>query len=364
MEAVMVDGRTRRNGVVGAGPVMRAAAPEAPVRFAAGPPPAALMRRAVDDPLSERLREAVLARALDRAMLARTILDKPDPVAAWKAQTSSLFAGRRGKNQPTLLVIDELLSRWGQPGVADTLRFTLQRWLSTYSGSRAAAATALLKEVGSGMEAVAGPKVEAGPARPARPAAKYKTYGMMITGLTKDLANPLAYSGSDAASLQYRAPAHAAQYITTVENGLLMQGGRPVTTPRAFIFVMDGDGTIYSASKGVVVHHSSFISGRPAAAAGSFVAKDGVLESYNGESGHYMPTTDMLDQFKAELESRGVDFTGVKLSAKPMTEAQQEAGRRTRNAFFRLGDAHSVDAEGRVPAGHKGGARPERPGRR
>jgi hypothetical protein len=142
-----------------------------------------------------------------------------------------------------------------------------------------------------------------------------------------------------------------------------MQGGRPVTTPRAFIFVMDGDGTIYSASKGEVVHHSSFISGHPAAAAGSFVAKDGKLESYNGESGHYMATAEMLAQFKAELESRGVDFTGVPCTTKPMTEAQQETGRRTKNAFFRLGGAQSVDAHGIVPAGHKGGARPEAPRR-
>jgi len=291
---------------------------------------------------------------------ARTILDKRDPVAAWKAQTSSLFAGRRGKNQPTVLVVDDLLSRIGEPGVRDTLRFTLRRWLSTYSGSRAAPAAALLKELGSDMESVAGPDVAPAPARPAAPAAKYQTYGMMITGLTKDLANPLAYAGSEQASLQYRAPAHASQYITMVENGLLMQGGAPVTTPRAFIFVMAGDGTIYSASKGVVVHHSSFISGRPAAAAGSFVCKACKLESYNGESGHYMPTAEMLVQFKAELESRGVDFTGVKLTAKPMTDAQQEASRRTKNAFHRLGDARSVDAEGLVAAGHKGGARPPR----
>ena len=99
------------------------------------------------------------------------------------------------------------------------------------------------------MGAVAGPEVEA-PAPRARPAAKYTTYGMMVSGLTKDLHNPLAYAGSEGRSLQYRAAEHSRRYITTVENGLLMQGGRPLDTGRAFIFVMDGDGTIYSASRG------------------------------------------------------------------------------------------------------------------
>jgi hypothetical protein len=294
------------------------------------------------------------------AILARTILDKRSPVAAWKAATSSTFASRRGRNQPTLLVVDELLSRWGEPGVAETLRFTLRRWLATYTGSRAPAARALLKELGDGaMESVAGPEVEALPAR-ARPAAKYTTYGMMVSGLTKDLHNPLAYAGSESRSLQYRAAEHSRQYITTVENGLLMQGGVPLDTGRAFIFVMDGDGTIYSASKGVVTHHSSFISGRPAAAAGSFVATAGKLKSYNGESGHYMPTVEMLAQFKAELESRGVSFDGVKLTAKPLTDAQQAAARIKQNAFHRLGGLQSVDDFGLVPEGHKGGARPAR----
>jgi len=352
----MVDIRMSRDAAVRTKPVM---SPPAPAPAPPAPAPA-LVQRVPSDQLAGLLGAAVLQRAKDQRTLARTILDKRDPVAAWKSATSSLFSGRRGKNQPTVLVVDSLLARIGEPGVRDELRFTLRRWLSTYSGSRAAPAAALLKELGSSMESAAGPEVEAAPARPAAPAAKYQTFGMMITGLTKDLANPLAYSGSEQASLQYRAPAHASQYITTVENGLLMQGGVPVTTPRAFIFVMDGNGTIYSASKGVVVHHSSFISGRPAAAAGSFVCKAGKLESYNGESGHYMPTVEMLAQFKAELESRGVDFTGVKLTTKPSTEAAQENARRTKNAFHRLGGTHSVDAQGLVPAGHKGGARPER----
>jgi hypothetical protein len=330
----------------------------------------ALAERASQDALGPLLARAVSERALaiappasrgGGAVLARTILDKRSPAAAWKAATSSTFAGRRGRNQPTLLVVDELLSRWGEPGVAQTLRFTLKRWLATYTGSRAPAARALLAELGDGgVESIAGPEVEAQPARAARPAAKYATFGMMVSGLTKDLHNPLAYAGSDGRSLQYRAAEHSRQYITTVENGLLMQGGRPLDTGRAFIFVMDGNGTIYSASKGEVTHHSSFISGQPAAAAGSFVATAGQLTSYNGESGHYQPTVEMLAQFKAELESRGVSFEGVKLTTKPLTEAQQAKGRIKQNAFHRLGGLHSVDDFGLVPEGHKGGARPAR----
>ena len=328
----------------------------------------ALAQRASHDALGGLLARAVSERAQATpppaspggAILARTILDKRDPVAAWKAATSSTFAGRRGRNQPTLIVVDELLSRWGQAGVADTLRFTLRRWLATYSGSRAPAARALLKELGGGgMESIAGPEVEALPAQ-ARPAAKYTTYAMMVSGLTKDLHNPLAYAGAESRALQYRAAEHSRQYVTTVDNGLLMQGGRPLDTGRAFIFVMDGEGTIYSAPKSEVTHHSSFISGRPAAAAGSFVATAGKLKSYNGESGHYMPTMEMLAQFKAELESRGVSFEGVKLTSKPLTDAQQATARIRQNAFHRLGGLQSVDDFGLVPEGHQGGARPAR----
>src|ERR1044072_8986980 len=132
----------------------------------------ALAQRASHDALGGLLARAVSERAQATppparpggAILARTILDKPAPVAATTAATSSTFDGRRGRNQPTLLVVDELLSRWGQAGVADTLRFTLRRWLATYSGSRAPAARALLKELGDGaMEAVAGAE---GAARP------------------------------------------------------------------------------------------------------------------------------------------------------------------------------------------------------
>ena len=217
----------------------------------------------------------VRSRAGDRTLrspgggiLARTILDKPNPVAAWKAATQSTFASRRGRNQPTLLVVDELLSRWGQAGVAETLRFTLRRWLATYSGSRATRGPRAARGARRRRDGVdRGPEVEA-PAPVARPAAKYTTYGMMVSGLTKDLHNPLAYAGSEARSLQYRAAEHSRRYITTVEDGLLMQGGRPLDTGRAFIFVMDGDGTLYSASKAEVTHHSSFISGRPAARRG------------------------------------------------------------------------------------------------
>ena len=262
--------------------VMRS--PAVPARrgtVARSPAVGARPRPAADDQLGRLLRQAVLDRAgaLDAPLasgrtLARTFLDARDPVAAWKRATSSTFAGRRGKNQPTLLVVDRLLARIGEPGVRDELRFTLRRWLSTYSGSRAAAATALLlKELGSDMESVAGPEVAEAPARPARPGVEVRDVRDDGHGAHEGPRQPARVHrlGRPLAAVP-RAGARARATSRRSRTDSSCRAARRVTTPRAFIFVMDGDGTIYSASKGEVVHHSSFISGRPAAAAGSFVA--------------------------------------------------------------------------------------------
>ena len=109
-----------------------------------------------------------------------------------------------------------------------------------------------------------------------------------------------------------------------------------------------------------MTHHSSFIAGRPAAAAGSFVATAGKLKSYNGESGHYMPTAEMLAQFKAELESRGAELRGRQAHVDAADGGPAGQGQGNEERVHRLGGLRSVDDFGLVPEGHKGGARPAR----
>lgn len=53
-----------------------------------------------------------------------------------------------------------------------------------------------------------------------------------------------------------------------------------------FIFVMDGDGNIYTADKRVVRYHSSFLAGGPVAAAGAWSAVCGAVTNVGNASGH------------------------------------------------------------------------------
>lgn len=55
-------------------------------------------------------------------------------------------------------------------------------------------------------------------------------------------------------------------------------------------------------------HHSSFLAGKPAAAAGEIRAKNGVLELISNSSGHYRPSIEYLKQVFLEFRDRGYDF--------------------------------------------------------
>lgn len=290
-------------------------------------------------------------------------LDWTNILKSWQSATSSTFSSRRGKNEPTLLKIDELLdkyikaSRTSQPAQLACLHdlcFTLQGWIGKYDGSRLEAAKQLLedaqarrtelKDLGTAQDLAHWPKqpmpaIGAAPLHVAMnkfPGDKYFTLGMQVQGgLGKDLNNqalvtnrknnedsPAAWKG-----LVYMNERERVRFLVTVKGGLLYHETAPdkvmdtdkshITTKKVsngmYIFVMDGKGRIFSAAKDDVEHHSSFLAGNPCGAAGTLNVTGGKLGLVTNQSGHYCPAKDYIDQFVAELRSRGADVSGLKL---------------------------------------------------
>jgi len=89
--------------------------------------------------------------------------------------------------------------------------------------------------------------------------------------------------------------------------------GKPLNTLDNHVptmFVMDTEGKVYAGpQKFAEFHHSSFLAGKPVAAAGEIEVIDGTLTSYSGKSGHYKPTQEQLGQFTSELKSSGADMS-------------------------------------------------------
>jgi hypothetical protein len=104
----------------------------------------------------------------------------------------------------------------------------------------------------------------------------------------------------------------------TVRDGLLCDAqGRPFDTQNAktawgeqgkAIYVMDHSGNIYASTKHAtgVFHHSSFLSGAPAAAAGEITVVNGVIQYMNRKTGHYKSSKNQLAQCANHLVSQGV----------------------------------------------------------
>ena len=77
------------------------------------------------------------------------------------------------------------------------------------------------------------------------------------------------------------------------------------------IFVMDHFGNIYATNEHQegVFHHSSFLHGGSVACAGELAVHDGVLQSINNRSGHYLPEKSHFAQAVAQLQLHGVAVT-------------------------------------------------------
>jgi len=81
------------------------------------------------------------------------------------------------------------------------------------------------------------------------------------------------------------------------------------------IYVMTPNGDLYShAHKVGLFHHSSFLAGLPTAGAGEIQVIGGVVKRITNKSGHYLPDDTNMIQVLKELNSRGVNLSGVKLT--------------------------------------------------
>ena len=81
------------------------------------------------------------------------------------------------------------------------------------------------------------------------------------------------------------------------------------------IYVMSADGRMY-VNSGILnkIHHSSFLAGTETSGAGELQVKGGVLVSINNKSGHYQPQVVHLAQSLHEMQSRGINIQGTKVT--------------------------------------------------
>jgi hypothetical protein len=142
---------------------------------------------------------------------------------------------------------------------------------------------------------------------------KYKTLGMLKNaGMGKDVNDNM----SGLMSTPYLLAQQRQRYLVTVNHeGRLVQDGFLLNTsgdPTGYnMFVMDGDGAIYSGSKAELNHHSAFLAGGPVASAGVWRVSYGMLKAVSDQSGHYRPPRDYAEQVLTELKRRGVNVHGV-----------------------------------------------------
>lgn len=109
---------------------------------------------------------------------------------------------------------------------------------------------------------------------------------------------------------RYLTEREASRYEVFESDGLLVDAsGRPLDSKYSYMFVMDVAGRIFASNEKRVglFHHSSFLAGRPVAAAGEFFVRDGILIQVSAKSGHYQPSRAHLRQFVRELERRGLE---------------------------------------------------------
>lgn len=74
------------------------------------------------------------------------------------------------------------------------------------------------------------------------------------------------------------------------------------------IFVMDHDGKMYASlyTEPGKFHHSSFLAGRPVAAAGEIEVRNGEVVYLSRKSGHYRPSEAQLSQVAQNLSAHGI----------------------------------------------------------
>jgi len=128
-------------------------------------------------------------------------------------------------------------------------------------------------------------------------------------------------SSLNSSGVKYLLEHQRTKYLVEIKNGKLVykSSGSLVDTteskddkPAKWIFVVDTKGNLYIAKKlKGQFHHSSFLSGGPAKAAGNLTIQMGNLIRVSRSSGHYRPTQQDLDRFLGTLEQKGLDISKV-----------------------------------------------------
>lgn len=120
--------------------------------------------------------------------------------------------------------------------------------------------------------------------------------------------------------VRYLNEAERAEHKLSISNGKVYdsKGNLFDTSARAdgsgiAIFVMDEHGNLYASKyhKSGDFAHSSFLAGKPVAAAGEIEVRKGVLTAVSDRSGHYKPPSEFLDQAMKRLAEDGIDMSGV-----------------------------------------------------
>jgi hypothetical protein len=120
------------------------------------------------------------------------------------------------------------------------------------------------------------------------------------------------------AKVQYLDAAERAQHAITLEEGKFYgANGKLFSTTSSpnerAIFVMDEHGNIFASTSYEIgeFHHSSFLGGRPVAAAGEIEVHNGVLLTLSDRSGHYAPSREFTNQAIDVMKNQGVDMSFV-----------------------------------------------------
>lgn len=138
--------------------------------------------------------------------------------------------------------------------------------------------------------------------------------GEEVNGLGFDRRGPIEYCDENSRQ----------RFLLTIHEGVIHDAdGRPYDTTGSglgglgdAIFVMDEGGRIFSSkfAKFGEFHHSSFLAGKPVAAAGTLHVKEGIVQRITDRSGHYLPSQPYLMQAVNHLRNQGVKITPGQIS--------------------------------------------------
>jgi hypothetical protein len=184
---------------------------------------------------------------------------------------------------------------------------------------------------------------------------RYKTIGMAINGgLGKDTNDyRMGRYGEDKDNMTnlYLLENQRAPYLVTVDPAtrLLHRNGVVLDTTHAhneyFIFVMDGDGRIFSEDKFVINHHSAFLAGNPVSSAGGWRVANGQVTNINNSSGHYMPPWDYTEQVLKELKRHRHVINGIQKNYSGATsKAIKRHWKKVNHTLPRMGPKGKIDS--------------------